>query len=764
MINTNKFQTQLTDEYINSLKEECRTDLLDMINNVEFIQRLISPDRKYAKDLERDSSGKIKIDLVNPHIITDSNYFRQAAIHFQKHGCYTKLMPNPNPQSEYGQWLKREVMRCWNGMVRESDGEWVTGDMYFYLNYFPIIQTKIKKGSKVGERVIDFPEMWEGVYWRFHYWHQARYGGMYDDFVGGKHCIEIASRGRSKSYSFGSKLTKNFVLGENELNRRNVKSLVAAYQKEYLIKDGTLNKFIDGITHCAKYTQFPSARLKASMSDLNWKAGFIDTDTQLEAGTLNEVLGVAVKDDSDKLRGKRSSWLGFEEFAAFAKFLETWQTCMPNVQEGDISFGQMSGIGTGGSSGNDFMGALEMLNYPDGYRVYSLPNYWDKGAQGKKKTVFFYPGYVNSKGYYNEDGVSDVVGALISEIEYRINLKYNSSDPLQLTRRKAETAFTIQDAIMKRDGSLYPTDKLNDVINEINLNPKYTDDMWIGRLSLSKSGEVEYKPDNDLKYITEFPHKDNKIEGAICIRQMPIKNSSGAIPWGRYISGCDTADDDGSETTSLFSMFIMDLWTDEIVFEYTGRPMFMDDAYENARLACIMYNCEMNYENNKKGLFKYFSQHNSLYLLSDTLEFLKDKEMVKSGMYGNKAKGTGNYGAIAPYARRCIRDYLLKSLPNITIKEVDGNTVEEIVEVFNYQKIWSKGLLQELAMYSVDGNFDRHDALAMLMLLREDKLRLLGDTSPRDAGQNRDVNYLGKDKFFENNYRKNDFVKSKLKF
>ena len=54
-------------------------------------------------------------------------------------------------------------------MVRESDGEWITGDMYFYLNYFPIIQTRIKKGSKVGERVIDFPEMWEGVYWRFHY-------------------------------------------------------------------------------------------------------------------------------------------------------------------------------------------------------------------------------------------------------------------------------------------------------------------------------------------------------------------------------------------------------------------------------------------------------------------------------------------------------------------------------------------------------------------------------------------------------------------
>ena len=251
--------------------------------------------------------------------------------------------------------------------------------------------------------------------------------------------------------------------------------------------------------------------------------------------------------------------MGFEEFGAFPKFLDLWQTSMPNVQDGSAIFGQASAVGTGGSEGADFQGAIEMLNYPDGYNVYSLPNIYDKGATGNKKTIFFFPGYINLKGYYNNDGVSDVIGALIYEIEFRINLKYNSSDPLQLTRRKAETAFTIQDAIMKRDGSLYPTDKLNDVINEINLNPKYTDDMWIGRLSLSKSGEVEYKPDNDLKYITEFPHKDNKIEGAICIKQMPIKNSSGSIPWGRYISGCDTADDDGSETTSLFSMFIMDL-------------------------------------------------------------------------------------------------------------------------------------------------------------------------------------------------------------
>jgi len=103
MIETNIYQTQLTDELLGSLKDEARTDLLDIINNVEFIQRLISPKRKFAKDLQRDKSGRILIDLCDPHLLIDMNYFRQAAIHFQKYGCYTKLMPNPNPQSEFGQ-------------------------------------------------------------------------------------------------------------------------------------------------------------------------------------------------------------------------------------------------------------------------------------------------------------------------------------------------------------------------------------------------------------------------------------------------------------------------------------------------------------------------------------------------------------------------------------------------------------------------------------------------------------------------------------
>ena len=59
----------------------------------------------------------------------------------------------------------------------------------------PIIQTK-RVGKKGGFRIVDFPKVWEGVYLRAHYQDQARKGGIYNNFEGGQHAGEIASRGK----------------------------------------------------------------------------------------------------------------------------------------------------------------------------------------------------------------------------------------------------------------------------------------------------------------------------------------------------------------------------------------------------------------------------------------------------------------------------------------------------------------------------------------------------------------------------------------
>ena len=393
-----------------------------------------------------------------------------------------------------------------------------------------------------------------------------------------------------------------------------------------------------------------------------------------------------------------------------------------------------------------------MINNPIGYNVYGLPNVFDKSSKGVTKTILFLGAYLNRKGFYNKDGVSDVIGALISELKARTLVKYNTSDPMMITRRKAEMPIVLQEAIMRVDSTMYPVSDLVDAYQAIDLNTRHWDEMWIGKLSMA-SGEVVYKPDQDVKVIKEFPHKDNKLAGAICIKAMPIKDSSGRVPRGRYIAGIDPYDDDESSTTSLGSIYILDLWTDELVFEYTGRPQFADDFYEICRLALLMYNAESNYENNKKGLFTYFSKHNALYLLSDTLEFLKDKSMMKEGLYGNKIKGTVATEPIKKYARRSIRDWLLKPIETVIYKDTAEGTEVIASTVKNLSKIPFRALLVELSTWNPDGNFDRHDALAMLMLLREDKLRLLGDSSYEDRANEANGSDLSNDAFFEKNYK-----------
>lgn len=758
MIEVNKHQTPLTDELLSTLPEEVRDQLFDIINNVEFVKRLISPTRGYAKDRPRDESGKIIVDLANPHILENMDYFRPTALHYEKYGTLTNLRPNANPNSAYGKWIREEKRRCWEGYVRESDGEWITGYMYWFLNYSPIMLSKIreykdkdgkKRKSKRADRIEALPECWEGIYWRFHCMEQASNGGIYNNFQGGQHMAELASRGKGKSYSLASILNHIFVLGENEEAHEKVKGIVTAYQKEYLTKDGVLNKFVDMANFCASNTQFPRKRLKNSLQEMTWIMGYKDVELDIEKGTQNTVLGVSSKDDESKLRGKRAAKILIEEFGTFPRLTDLYNVLLPSVQEGDIVFGQIYMLGTAGDNESDFAGAQEIMYNPKGYNMYALPNVFDKFNQGRPYFVFFFPGYINRKGCYNHDGVSDVIKALIEILMNRYRVKYNSTDPNTIIKTIAEVPITPAEAIVKTGVNMFPVADLTERLGQLDSNPREYDDVYTGDLTLNKSGIVEFKPTFDMP-IREFPHKDNKIEGAFEIFQMPeIDKRTGKAYNARYILGCDPYDDDESNTMSLGSVWVLDLWTDRIVAEYTGRPPFADDFFEKVRRLCLFYNGRMNYENNKKGLFAYFSRMNCTYLLTDQLEFLKDKQMIKDTGYGNKAKGTNATEAINAFARNRLRAWLLR--PVTVIKTVDGE--EQEVEIPNLFTLRSRAFIKELINYNSEGNFDRISAAGMLMLLREDRIILYQGKVSREKQEKADSSYLGNDPFFKNNYK-----------
>ena len=752
----NRYQTELTEELVNSLPQEVQDQLFDIINNVEFVKRLISPTREHAKDRPRDDRGRIIVDLANPHILEDMDYFRPSAIHYEKYGTFTNLRPNANPNSEYGKWVREERRRIWDGYVRESDGEWVTGYMYWFLNYSPMMLSKIreykdkngkKRKSKRADRIEALPECWEGIYWRFHCLDQASNGGLYNNFEGGQHMAELASRGKGKSYSLASILNHIFVVGENEEAHDKVKGIVTAYQKEYLTKDGVLNKFVDMANFCATNTQFPRKRLKNSLQEMTWIMGYKDVELDIERGTQNTVLGVSSKDDESKLRGKRAAKILIEEFGTFPRLVDLYNVLLPSVQEGDIVFGQIYMLGTAGDNESDFAGAQEIMYNPKGYNMYALPNVFDKYNQGKPYFVFFFPGYVNRKGCYNENGVSDVIKALIEILMNRYRVKYNSTDPNTIIKTIAEVPITPAEAIVKTGVNMFPVADLTERVGQLDANPTEYDDVYVGDLIFNKDGQVEYKPTSAMP-IRDFPHKDNKIEGAIEIYQLPEIDRNTGKPYNdRYILGADPYDDDESNTMSLGSIFVLDLWTDRIVAEYTGRPSFADDYYEICRKLCLFYNGRLNYEYNKKGLFSHFSTRNSLYLLTDVLDFLKEKQMMKDG-YGNKSKGTNASPAINAYARSRLRSWLLAPVP--IMQTIDGE--EKEVMVPRLFTVRNRALLKELINYNSEGNFDRISAMGMLMLLREDRMiRYQGDVS-KEKQERANNNYDGNDPFFKRNY------------
>ena len=731
LIPTNKYQTPITDEFLANFPDEVQESFLDFIDTVPLIKWMIG-ERPRAKDLPRDDKGRIIVDITHPHILEDMDYFRPAAKFFEQNGCYSLLKPNSNPNSEYGKWFAEEVRRCREGYVRESDGEWITGQMYWYLNYCKIMLNRRSETSGIYLRVEDFPDFWEGIYYRFHYIEQARQIG--------KHCMELARRGCSKSFSLASMMSHNLILGENSENKRRVTSILTAYTKEYLAaKDGTLTKFTPMVDFCAENTEFPRLMVKRSQAEMIWTMGYKNSNGNIK-GSLNSVMAVSVKDDEGKIRGKRG-FVFFEEMGNYPKFLGVWDNVRDSVKEGSHVFAQLYAVGTAGDKESDFSSIKTVLYNPDAYEVYALENVYDQKGKGTTKFAYFFPSYISRAGCMDKDGNSNVTEALMEILMERWMVK-QGGDPASLLSRIAQMPITPAEAILKVKSNFFPVVMLNERIRQLDIDPHAYDDVYVGTL-VDVGGKVEFRATSDTP-IRKWP-VDNTEQGALEIYTMP---PMGHIPNHRYIIGHDPVDNDQAESASLSSTFVFDLFTDEIVAEYTGRRPFAEDNYEMVRLLAIFYNASVMYESNRKGLFSYFAKNHATWMLADCPEYLRDRQLVKYSMFGSAQKGISVNAPLIGYANDLIRDWLNKTY-NAEIKDEKGEIhIQQIPQLY---KLRNRALLQELVSYSPEINVDRIRALSQVMLYREHFIILYGG-SP----EAKDLNYSedSDDEFFDRDWQR----------
>ena len=128
----------------------------------------------------------------------NTDKFRQAAIFFQQHGCYTLA---PRGTTDYKKYWDQETDRCLNGYTA-PDGEGITGYNYFYLNYSPIMRLKEEEYTdregnlrKRRQRILEFPSFWDYDYYYFCAIEQAE--------LEGKHMavLKCRQRGYEQPYS-----------------------------------------------------------------------------------------------------------------------------------------------------------------------------------------------------------------------------------------------------------------------------------------------------------------------------------------------------------------------------------------------------------------------------------------------------------------------------------------------------------------------------------------------------------------------------------
>ena len=738
----NKCQTPLEDLHLEKYPAEVQEQFWDFLNNVPFIRWMVSPDRPLVSQLPRDSEGRAIIDITHPPILEDSDYFRPSALAFKANkGRYVLLRPNANPNSDFGKWLYSQRERGWNGYCNPATGMWVTGDYYWMLNFCPMHLVENENGIDI--RTVAHPRFWDGQFLMSHYFLQAR--------THGHHAAELASRGKGKTSFGGGLLAKRCIIGESENNKTEVQCMVTAVDRTKLMDTNQiLRVFKDNLDHCAKYTQFASHRLKSSDQEMEWKMGFKKAGSEVEYGSKNSVSGIITGVNQDKLNGSRGVLYLIEEAGIFKNLTSMYNMIRPSVEHGSKVFGEIFAYGTAGDDQSDFTAFAEMFYSPEGYNLEPLDNVFDKEGQGRKKCCFFFPAYLNyDESCIDKNGNSDVSKALLMILYDRYKVKYGTTDINTIVKRISQYPIVPQEAMLRSHGNIFPVTELNERLNQLDNDPNAFDDVYAGELVQdNKTGEVKFNPTIDLP-IRDFPTKDNKVKGALEIFEMPKKNGEGKIPAGRYICSADPYDADCSNTMSLGSIFVMDLWTDMIVAEYTGRPTFAEDFYEICRKLCLFYNCRCMYEQNVMGMFSYFSSHNATHLLAETPEYLVQRNMISSIGYGNKSVGIRATTPIINGAFKMIQTWLRKPIVSIETDE-EGNNNE--VTIPNLYRIKNRALLKELVLWNPQGNFDRVMSLVQLMLYREEKMVLyhgdLRHTEEVSSGMEKDdywdKNYPGK--------------------
>lgn len=616
---------------------------------------------------------------------------------------YTNI---PKGTIEYKKFWEDIRDKCLFGF-ENSIGQRITGQHFFYLNFCRIL----KRDKKTNRKTTDFPDFIDVDYDWFWMVQHAK--------LNQKNISCVKGRRQGYSYKAAAIVTHEYTF------YRASRNIIGAFLSNY--SEGTMDFVLDNCNFLNTYTEFKKQRNPDTKQYFKASYQVNIGGVKVWKGYMSDVECMTFKDKPTAAVGKSATWLVLDECGIFPNIIQSYGYSEPLIKNGNIYTGCCLMFGSAGSMEAGSQHFYDIFINPSQYNCleFSDPDnenkktgYFSSAARGRDgkcgnpKSPFF------GIEMMDEDGNSNELAA-IDDILFEREKAKGTSSASKLHETITQFPLSYKEAFMRSKGNIFSSTEMHEWLAKLETTPHLRDEAQAGEIIFDTEGKIKWKGDPNLRQITDFPLKpEDPRQGCITIWEHPDMDTN-QIPFGLYLAGCDPYDQDQSESGSLGSIFIYkrfyraDKIYNIIVAEYTGRPDYAEEFYENSRRLCIYYNAKCLYENQLKGLKAYFEQKNCIHYLYEQPQILKD--IIKN------SKVSRGYGI---HMTKEVKDQLELYLRQwlYEVREIDGKTL------FNMHTIKSIPLLKELIAYDREINTDRVIALMCCILQTHELHKIIIDS------------------------------------
>lgn len=618
----------------------------------------------------------------------DPSWFTEVRETFLRTGRYCSYLPR---SKRWDAFWKEQYTRCKYGMT--SHGYTITGDNYFFLNFYQLPVVDMNKASGEGTNE-SFPVFFASQYMFFHYLQMCR--------------VLHKNAALMKARSIGFSEINASLAARLYTTIKRSRTMITCFKDTYL--NGTFSKLDHALTFINTNAD---GFFKPRLTDkaLEKKSGYqVKIDGQFtDFGWRSVVIGINGSKPSN-IRGDRVDLLIYDEAGSWPDLttavVQGQELCeVQGVPRGIMLFG-----GTGGDFGPPLEGLKKIYYNPKAFKILPFRHKWTQDGTTIESGFFLpyflqslNPEYMDSRGVCNQTEYKKLLQ------EERNNLLAVPEDYL---KKCAERCWNAEEAFTLEGQNKFNKMKIADQLAKIRLHKigprpqvgtidytyksnKHSLENIDGFRWLLNSGKVqilEHPVWSDL-YKEQIEKQKKEAEEQGIDFEAPVYTEMNDL----YVAGIDGIDIGAAQTSketrdpSDFCIVIkrraFGLNEPQYVAMYKDRPQNIREAYKIAMCMCRYYNCRINIEATRVGMITWARENKCLqYFMKRPRATLTDIKYGTTKQYGTPATKT--------------------------IIEQQTDLIADYVEDYGHN-IWFEDMLVQLNGYN-DENKTKFDIIAAL--------------------------------------------------